>query len=293
VSVTGLHMPTARTADCAAPASLLYELVADPTWWPVLFASTLDVRALDRSGGAERFEVCELVDGGVQRSVLRREADPARMAVAFLPEGGAPLAERVWELRPRGAGSRIVLHRPDDADGTAAAELEALRRLGGSGHPVDDLVFSFADRVALPVGVGEAYGFVFRSDRWPEVLPHVSRVALAEPQPGVQDMEMDTVTRDGHTHTTRSVRLCRPAERIAYKQLVPPALLLGHSGVWEFAEVGDGTVVTSRHSVAINPAAVAAVLGPDRTPTDARIYLRDVLGANSRATLSHAGRVPT
>jgi aromatase len=105
---------------------------------------------------------------------------------------------------------------------------------------------------------------------------------------------MDTVTPDGHTHTTKSIRLCFPDERIVYKQLLPPALLLGHSGAWSFAPgPGDDTVVTSRHVVAINPAAIPDVLGPGRTLDDARRYAHEALSANSRTTLSHAAEHAT
>jgi aromatase len=137
---------------------------------------------------------------------------------------------------------------------------------------------------------------VNRADLWPDRLPHVERVELTEGPPGVQDMTMDTVTSEGTRHTTRSIRLCFPTERIVYKQLVPPALLLGHSGSWRFGPAArpdgsggaDGAVVTSRHMVAIDPTRVEPILGAGSTLGDARAYLRDALGANSRATLAHA-----
>jgi hypothetical protein len=102
-------------------------------------------------------------------------------------------------------------------------------------------------------------------------------------------MEMDTVTADGSAHTTRSIRVCLPYESIVYKQLVPPALLLGHSGAWTFEDTADGAVVTAEHTVAIDPAAVAGVLGEGATIARAREFLRSALGANSRTTLAHAG----
>jgi len=38
------------------------------------------------------------------------------------------------------------------------------------------------------------------------LVPHVSRVELTEPQPGVQDR--DSVTADGRVRPTRPLRLC-------------------------------------------------------------------------------------
>jgi aromatase len=44
----------------------------------------------------------------------------------------------------------------------------------------------------------------------------------------------------------------------------------------------------SRHHVVIEPDAVERILGPTATIEDARSFVRDALGANSRATLGHA-----
>jgi hypothetical protein len=147
---------------------------------------------------------------------------------------------------------------------------------------------TFEDEIPLDGSAEDAYVFIDRSDLWPQRLPHVARVRLLDPQPGVQDMEMETTTADGGTHTTRSIRLCFPSDRIVYKQLVTPELLLGHSGSWHLRKGEDGDVATARHTVVINPDAVAKVLGPDRTLADAREFVRGALGANSRTTMAHA-----
>jgi aromatase len=47
-------------------------------------------------------------------------------------------------------------------------------------------------------------------------------------------------------------------------------------------------VATARHTVVINPDAVSKVLGPDRTLADAREFVRNALGTNSRTTMAHA-----
>jgi hypothetical protein len=141
----------------------------------------------------------------------------------------------------------------------------------------------------MPGLVADAYEFIDRADQWPARLPHVSRVVLREDRPGVQRLEMDTVTAAGDTHTTNSVRVCQPMETIVYKQVVPPSLLLGHSGSWTFAQDGDRVRVTARHTVAIDPTAIADRLGPEVTLAQARTQVRDALGGNSRATLTHAG----
>lgn len=295
-----------HTATCAAPPPALYELVADVSRWPTILAPVIHVRRSDRSDQAERFQLWALAGDQVHSWVSRRILDPGRGWISFEQEHAGPPIARVvgrWEFGAVGGGTRVVLRHwfAVDSDGperdriaagidsSSTRALAALCRLATLGHPVEDLVFSFSDQLRLPVSAADAYSFVHRSDMWAQLLPHVSRVALTEPQPGVQLMEMDTVTADGQTHTTESVRLCFPPEGIVYKQLVPPRLLLGHSGAWDFGEDDAGTVAVGRHAVAINPAAAAEVLGHGCTLADAREYLRDVLGANSRATLSRIG----
>ncbi|SDD12369.1 aromatase/cyclase [Actinokineospora iranica] len=288
-------------AVAAAPAKV-YDLVAQVRRWPVIFEPTVHVRQLDRGAGVERFQIWALVNGTVKNWISRRTLDERNLSITFEQERSqAPVLSMGgrWSFRPTGDGrTEVVLEHwftATDSDAVAAAvdhnsgrELAALGRVAEQPHPTDELVFTFTDRVALDGTAKAAYRFVNDSGRWPERLPHVGRVALREDEPGVQDMEMDTVTADGGKHTTRSIRLCFPPERIVYKQLVPPALLAGHAGAWDFADGPDGAHAVATHTVAINPAAIATVLGPDSTVDDARTFLRTALGANSRATLAHA-----
>ncbi|PRX99101.1 aromatase/cyclase [Allonocardiopsis opalescens] len=299
---------TAHSCVVSAPADVLYGLVADVTRWPVVFEPCVHARFLERGAREERIGVWARVGGEVRSWTSRRLLDPARLRIAFRQERGAdPIASMsgAWSFRAlAGVRTEVVLTHSFTAAGDGSAldwiaaavdanserELAALRRLAEQEQPVDELVFSFTDQVRLPGAAADAYEFVRRADLWPRRLPHVGRVRLTEDPPGVQDLEMDTVTADGTAHTTRSIRLCFPAERIVYKQLVPPALLFGHSGAWDFAPArGGGSVVTARHTVGISPGAVREALGAGVTLAEARGRLREALGANSRATIAHAG----
>lgn len=307
---------TVHSRVVAAPAAVVYDLIADVTRWPVVFGPSLHAEHRERTRTTERFQLWALVNDEVKTWVSRRELDSTGLRVTFEQERSQdPIASMggEWRFRPLAAGSTevVLLHhfaavgdRPDavewitaGVDANSEAELAALTRIAELAHEVGavdglgDIVLSFEDDVPVAVPAAAAFSFVERSDLWPDRLPHVRRVALREPQPGIQDMEMDTVTPDGSTHTTRSIRLCFPGERIVYKQLVPPALLLGHSGTWTFVPTGDGrgATVTAQHNVAIDPTAVTPVLGTGATLGDARSYVRDALSANSRTTLEHAG----
>ena len=120
-------------------------------------------------------------------------------------------------------------------------------------------------------------------------MPHVARVRLTETTPGLQVLNMDTRTRDGATHTTESIRVCFPHRRIAYKQTTLPALMTLHTGYWEFTEDDQGwTTATSQHTVMIDSEKITQVLGPGAGVTEARSFIREALGNNSRATLRHA-----
>ncbi|MGW0832493.1 aromatase/cyclase [Streptomyces prunicolor] len=298
---------TEHTLTVDAPAAELYGLVADVTRWPALFGPSVHVQHQLREERAERFELWAVVNGEVGSWVSQRTLDPDRLRVTFAQvRSRAPIASMrgEWMFRTLSpTRTEIVLRHTfsavdDDPESVAwilrgldrnsPEELAALARLALYGHPVDDLVFSFTDTVRLTGTAADAYTFVHRADRWARLLPHVDRVRLAEPSPGVQELEMDTVTSDGSAHTTRSLRVCRTGEWIAYKQLMAPRLMLGHSGLWTFANGPGGPEVTARHTVALNPEAIPEVLGEHATLAEARAYLRDALGRNSRTTIEHA-----
>lgn len=292
-----------------APTEVLYELVADVTRWPVIFGPSLHVRHLERSRTYERFQLWALVGGEVKNWISRRTLDAPGLCITFEQERSqAPIVSMggSWSFHALPGGrTQVVLKHHFSADRQQAIdwiahavdrnsedELTALSRIAELGIPLQEIIDTFDDTVQIDGRAAAAYTFIDHSDKWPDRLPHVRRVLLRKEQPGVQHMEMDTVTADGSAHTTKSVRICFPHRQIVYKQLVPPAVLLGHSGAWHFADVPgdpDRAIVTARHTVAINPAAAREVLGPDSNLADARRYLREALGGNGRATLAHAG----
>jgi len=292
-----------------APAERLYDLVADVSRWPVVLGPCVAARRLELIGDEERIEISADVNGEVKTWTSRRTLDSAGLRVAFRQELSAPPVATMsgeWSFAPEDDGrTRMTLTHAFSAltgdrktlnwiaaavDRNSEQELASLGELAALGHPLEELVLSFADRVELPgTAVADAYEFVARAELWPQRLPHVRRVDLDESVPGVRRLEMETVTADGGSHTTQSVRLCSPGARIAYKQTVRPQLLSGHSGVWEFEALDGGTAITSRHTVAIDPAAVVAVLGAGTTLAQAGAWARERVGANSRATMEAAG----
>ncbi|MEV7070707.1 aromatase/cyclase [Streptomyces sp. NPDC091972] len=291
-----------------APADRLYALVADVSRWPVLLGPCIRARQIERHGADERIELWARTNGTVATWTSRRTLDPRNLRITFRQDRStAPVASMSgdWSFHPADDGrTRIVLTHAftavdDDpralewiaqaVDRNSVQELAAIGGFAELPYPPERLVLSFSDRMEEPgVDPADVYDFVHRSDLWPERLPHVGRVDLTEDPAGVQHMEMDTVTADGRTHTTASVRLCVPGESISYKQTVLPALLSGHSGRWEFEKSAGGTAIVSHHTVALDPAAVERVLGAGTTVDQACAHVRDTLGANSRATMGAA-----
>lgn len=292
-----------------APAQRLYELVADVGRWPALLGPCILAQRVELFGADERIAIWASTNGEVKSWTSRRTLDPDGLRVTFEQErSAAPIAAMsgTWSFRPEGVDhTRMVMTHsfsattPDTAaldwiteavDRNSEQELAALGAVAELGIPLDRFVFGFEDRVVLPgVTPAEAYAFVYRADLWPARLPHVGRVSVHEKTEGVQEMDMDTVTADGSAHTTSSIRLCFPDEKIAYKQTVLPALLSGHSGVWTFEATDGGAAITSHHTVALDPAMIEDVLGPGTTLDRARTHVRDMLRANSRTTMEAAG----
>ncbi|MGW8777250.1 aromatase/cyclase [Streptomyces sp. NPDC055796] len=296
--------------EVAAPAGVVYGLIADPVRWPLYFPPNVYVERLEFDGASERLRMWATANGRVKSWTSRRVLDAAARRIEFRQEvPAAPLSAMTgtWIVEPLGAErSRLVLlhdfsvagDRAEDVewveratDTNSRAELANLARLGERWGGLDDLVMSFEDTVRVDAPPELVYAFLERAEQWPRLLPHVARLELTEPEelPGVQVMAMDTLTADGSAHTTESVRVCFPAAgRIVYKQTRTPALMSAHTGVWTVTGGAYGSTVTSQHGVVLREEAVAGVLGASADLAAARRYVREALGRNSTATMTYA-----
>ncbi|MFE5538187.1 aromatase/cyclase [Streptomyces sp. NPDC056492] len=301
---------TVHETEVAAPAGVVYGLIADPVQWPLYFPPNVYVERLEFDGVNERLRMWATANGQVKTWSSRRVLDAAARRIEFRQEvPAAPLSAMTgtWIVEPLGAErSRLTLLHDFSVEGDRAqdvawveratdtnsrAELANLAKLGEGWGRLDDLVMSFEDRVDVDAPPELVYAFLERAERWPELLPHVSRLELAEPEelPGVQVMAMDTLTADGSAHTTESVRVCfTAARRIVYKQTRTPALMSAHTGAWTVTGGAYGSTVTSRHGVVLREEAIAGVLGASADLATARRYVREALGRNSTATMTYA-----
>ncbi|MFF4412778.1 aromatase/cyclase [Streptosporangium sp. NPDC001559] len=292
----------------AASAESVYRLIAEVESWPRIFPPTVHVEYLERDEGRERIRIWATANGEPKSWTSRRILDPDRLRIEFRQEVSTPPVAAMggtWVIEPTSdGGCRVrLLHDyravDDDPGGltwidkavdrNSTSELAALKTNVelATGAEADRLL-SFEDTVRIDGSAADVYDFLNDAQLWEKRLPHVARVSLLEDVPGLQVLEMDTRTKDGSVHTTKSVRVCFPHRRIVYKQIVLPALLSLHTGNWLLEPDGDGVVVTSEHTVVINTANIAKVLGDQAVVEDAKAFVRSALSGNSRATLGHA-----
>jgi aromatase len=298
-----------HAAEVAAPPGRAYGLIADVTRWPAMFAPCLAAAVLENGPGRQRIRLWAVVGTQVRSWISERTLDERQGMVTFRQEAPDPpivWMNGSWRFEPAAGGTRMRLHHAwattgggqADAEIAAAldrnstAEIAAVKAWAERPQDPSEVLFTFSDRVLIGGSPAEVYGFLHDAGRWPERLPHVSRLDL-ETAPAssaaagaeVQTMEMDTVAADGSTHTTQSVRLCFRGERIVYKQTTPPRGLLAHGGEWRLTSVKDGVLVTARHHVALDPQTVGDVLGGPLPLAEARERVRRLIGGNSLQTL--------
>lgn len=300
---------TRHAVTVAASADTVYRLVADVTEWPHTFAPTVHVRRIEGDDRAERLRLWALANGEVRSWVSRRELDPVTRRVRFRQEVSSPPVTGMggeWQIEETGDGLTEVVLLHDFAvdnddpghvawvqaaiDRNSEAELAALRVAAEQGPRRAELVLTFSDSVLVDGPAEQIYDVLYRADRWPGLLPHVSRLDLAEDESGAQTVDMDTRAIDGTTHTTRSYRVGFAPTTIVYKQVEFPPIMAAHTGRWELAEEDGRVRVTSWHTVVLRPERIAEMLGETATLDDARRRVREALGANSLTTLGVAKR---
>jgi aromatase len=292
-----------------APAPDVYRLIAEVENWPRIFPPTIHVAHLERGERAERIQIWATANGEPKTWTSRRTLDPEGLRIGFRQEVSTPpVAEMggTWVIEPvdgePSGQSRIRLlhdYRAIDpaglkwideaVDRNSQSELAALKANVEQAVAAEaDLLMSFDDTVQVNGSAEDVYDFLNEAQLWEKRLAHVSRVALTEDEPGLQILEMDTRTKDGSVHTTKSIRVCFPHERIVYKQIGLPALLSLHTGSWLIQPAGNGVRVTAKHTVVINTANIAKILGDDAGVADAKAFVRTALSGNSTATLGYA-----
>ncbi|MFI7146071.1 aromatase/cyclase [Nonomuraea sp. NPDC050022] len=296
-----------RDVTVPATAETVYAIVADLSSWPQFHPWAVHAEVCRRDISGTLVQHWALTDRAAVRTWRARwQFDPAVRRIRFTHETPpAPLrsleGEWTFDDRPGGTCQVTLRHTmtclPGERDQVRDLALgierntqellETARDTATRWEELRSLVLSFEDRVFIAGSIHDAYTFLYEAGAWPDRIPHVSRLVLEEPSPGIQFFDMDTKAPDGSTHSTRSVRVCRPHHLIVYKQTVLPALLDAHTGHWSFLETPEGVLASARHTVTIKRSALG-LLGDTATVSDARRYLRRALSIHSVRNLNLA-----
>ncbi|CAL9648597.1 cyclase [Streptomyces sp. DH-12] len=300
----------AHETEIAAPAGVVYGLIADAGSWPLFLPPAVHVELLDFETHEERIRAWATVDGAVRCWISRRVLDPERRRIDFRYDP-APAPARMmrgdWHVEERGPHAcRLVLRHeyavPADLPGEAArtgrvlaaadaAVLERLRELAERWTELDRLVFSFQDEIRVKGPAELVYDFLYRVGEWPGVVPHVVRTELAEEEPGVQHVTMDVRGADGVVRPTESVRVCFPhAGRLVHKQTRTPPMVAARTGEWQVVPDTRGVLVVCHQTVLVRAEEVEPVLGPGAGLPGARRRLRTELGREALDVLDLARR---
>ncbi|MGW7823523.1 SRPBCC family protein [Streptomyces puniciscabiei] len=292
-----------QTVSVAAPADVVYGLLADTPRRPVLLPALVHTERIDFDGAQENLRLWRLRHGQVSSALARRVLQPRERRITFelqdalLP--GAPTSG-LWSVAPDGADRCLLTLHQERAAGPwensgalesdVRAELAALRDAAEHWHRLDELLLSFEDSVYVPGSPELVYDFLYRITDWAELVPHVEWVEVTEDRPGVQMTVLHTCAPEtGQTLVSEAVRLCFPAAgRIVHKETVTPDPVAAHYGEWYLEPDETGVRVVSVHHVMLRESAVEAVLGGGALLVDARRYVREWLGRSSTEVLSLA-----
>lgn len=299
---------TSHHMEIGAPAGVVYGLIADAERWPLFLPGTVHVEVLESEGREDRLRIWAAGHGTTHRWTSRRVLDAAGRRITFRHEGRAgPVRaiDGVWQVEERGpAACRLVLAHGftvtvNAHDGAATAvgavdsgiraALERLRSPAERWAELDALVLAFEDTIRVKGPAELVYDFLYRVGEWPEVVPHVARVELAEDEPGVQRLTMDTRGADGTLRSTTSVRLCFPhAGRIVHTDTATSAPVAARTCEWEVVPDTRGVSVVCRQTVVVGDEAVEQTPGRGTGPAEARRRLREDLGRQALAVLDLA-----
>ena len=286
-------------AEVAAPAALAYRLLADVTHGPRLFPNVVHMERFSRDGDKERVGVWLTSNDRVFPWVALRVLRPDELRVDYRQEttqapvadmGGSwivePLSERtclvrlLHDYRPASGDPATLDFIAETLDRNSTAELAAFKESAEREAADARLVVEIEDTATVDGSAADVYEFLADAAAWPGRIPHIVSVDARDGGGHVQLLDWVTHTERGVDHPSKVVRVCFPPERIAYRHLLIPPLAVVHTGGYLVERDGDGTLVSSRHTVVLADGA------PD--VAEARDFTRRALSTSSREVLARA-----
>lgn len=194
-----------HSAEVAAPAEVVYALLADAVRRPLYSAGVVHVERMDAEGDRERLRVWEHAGGRVRCSLWARVAHPGERRIEFWRlRGEAPIASLAgqWSVSEAAGGHGCVVsvvHEFTVAAGSHGAEavraalaagdnarsaLRSVRRIAEGRGGSRQRVLRFQESLRIE-GPGEVvYDFLYRAGDWAGRVPQVRHVELSEVSPG-------------------------------------------------------------------------------------------------------------
>ncbi|MFG2439858.1 SRPBCC family protein [Streptomyces sp. NPDC048508] len=262
-----------HSAEVAAPAEVVYALLADAVRRPLYSAGVVHVERMDAEGDRERLRVWEHAGGRVRCSLWARVAHPGELRIEFWRlSGEAPIASMAgqWSVSEAGGHRCVVsvVHEFTVAAGShdveaaraalaagdnARSALRSVRRIAEGRGASRQRVLRFQESLRIE-GPGEVvYDFLYRAGDWAGRVPQVRHVELSEVSPGIQLVDYRLRLPDHTVRATRSLRLCFPhAGRIVYKTTMPWAPVAAHTGEWSVLPDEHGVRVIAEHTVLLD-----------------------------------------
>ncbi|WP_282700360.1 SRPBCC family protein [Streptomyces sp. CC219B] len=287
-------------AEVAAPAELVYRLLADVTHWPRLFPNIAHMERFSGDATSERVGVWLVSGDRVFPWVALRTLRPGELRVDYRQEttqapvadmGGSwivePLSERtcrvrlLHDCRPATDEPATLEFIADTLDHNSTAELAALREAAEREAADERLVVRIEDTARVGGSAADVYEFLADAAAWPGRIPHIVSVDARDGGDNVQLLDWVTHTERGVDHPSKVVRVLFPPDRIVYRHLLLPPLAAVHTGDYTVTQDGDAVVVSSRHTVVLSESGVTDV-------AEAVAFTRRALSTSSREVLARA-----
>jgi aromatase len=288
-------------AEVAAPAAVLYELVAEAATAPLVFPGTVHVEVLEHTGTEERLDIWGATGDQVRSWTSHRVLDRDALSVTFEQEAPVPpiaSMRGVWHIEAVAADRALVgldhAYRAvgDDpgasswiasmVDEVSNGQLAALRRFSALGGAR----LSLGDGAALRCPVGTAQAAVRDAAAWADLPAVAAPVTVRQAAPDMDLVDMTVAGPDGARRTSRLARVHLPGGRIVFKEMSVPGLVAAHTGCWRFEDAAPGSPggrVLLDQTVVMDGADAA----------DGRSHVRRAVSTVGDAVLARLAALPT
>ena len=181
-----------HTSKAAAQADLVFDLVAELEDWSQFHGPSVHAEPLGEQDGAQHYQHWWVVDDHTVRTWRARwRFDRERLRIGFefdpAEPGGAALRGE-WVFRALSESSTevgVVLeadgygeHDAARADGELRELLACVIEAAEQDEERKDLVVDFEDPLFVAGSIEDSYAYLYEADKWPERIPHVSRLVL-------------------------------------------------------------------------------------------------------------------